>query len=161
MAPPEHAVAVVDAIFVPPAGAGRQVELAGQSARVAVIRQRASHKLFGRPNALPIRAQPGRMRVPSGQEAGSRRRANRILAVGMSKRDRFIHELPEIGRPNVVIIQTLNRVKALLIGADPEYIWHASAICLASRFGPAMRILLRIGSTLRTGGQSRSTGQQG
>ena len=69
--------------------------------------------------------------ITSGQKAGPARRADRILTEGMSERGAFRDQPIQIRRPDMRIAERVDRIKALVLGTDPEDVrkWHGMVDC--------------------------------
>ena len=93
----EDPVAVVGA-FLDAALRPREVQLAGEAARITGVREELGQEDLGVGNVLAVLARPRRARVAAGQEAKPAWGAHRRGAVGAGEADAFARKAVQVGR---------------------------------------------------------------
>lgn len=94
---------------------------------VSFVRQRLSNGGYGIAEAHAVRRESVLPGSEAGQQACSRRHANRIVAVGCSEISAYLRELINVGRANIWIAVSGKRCAAHLIYDEDQEIWRAFA----------------------------------
>jgi len=97
------------------------MEFPNHAAAVSGICDQLRNKgnVFGE-SVIPVACVASTARIKSGHEAGSARRADRALAVGISECDPVVYEIIQGRRLDMRISEGSDGVESLLIGAVPE-----------------------------------------
>ena len=122
--PMEVMVAVVGSILHLAVRTGGQVQLAGQAAAVAGIREELAHQDFVGRYALPVLPAAGGPRVAPGEKGRPARGADGALAKGIVEGNAFPDEAVEVRGAGMRVAQGIYCVVALLVRADPQYVWR-------------------------------------
>ena len=98
------------------------MQLAGETADIACVVQQArdEHLIFG--DVLPVLPCTAGARVTPGQKRRTARGAYRVLTVGAGKADALRRQLVQMRRADIRVAVAAERVKALLIRAQPQNI---------------------------------------
>ena len=96
------------------------MQLAGQPAGVALVRQDAADQAFVIRDLLPVLATACRARITSSQERRPARRANRALTIGTLEGDALAHQPVDVGGAGELVAQRADGVIPLLIRAEPK-----------------------------------------
>ena len=147
----EHPVAVVHARLHPGPARG-DVQLAGQSAVVAAVGDAARDQppaLVGRKVGVAVAVDVNGVGVQAGEEAGAARLAHRALAVRPGECHAVRTQLVDDRRVDVRVVQAVDGVLALLVGADPQDVGKLACHAADSRWSqpasqPLRRAMLRI-----------------
>ena len=99
-----------------------QVELADETALVPAVgdQLRNERRRFRRKRVVPVPGIVNPTGIHAGHKARAAGRADRALAIRMSKRDTLAHNRINRRRANEVVAESSDRVEALLVGAVPE-----------------------------------------
>ena len=132
----EHPVAVVHA-RLHPGPAGGDVQLAGQSAVVAAVGDAARDQppaLVGRKVGVAVAVDVNGVGVQAGEEAGAARLTHRALAVRAGERNPLGAQPVDDRCVDVRIVQAVDGVVALLVGADPQDVGELACHAADSRW---------------------------
>lgn len=118
--PIKNFISIINPFFHHAIRASGEVQFAREAARVARIGQEAADEFFRGRHRLPVLAATRRARITPREKRSAARRANGALAIGTRKRHALRYQRIEVRRVDVRIAQRADRVRPLLIRANPE-----------------------------------------
>ena len=118
--PIKNFISIINPFFHHAICASGEVQLAREAARVARISQEAADEFLRGRHRLSVLAASRGARITPREKRSAARCANGALAIGTRKRHALRYQCIEVRRVDVRIAQRANRVRPLLIRANPE-----------------------------------------
>ena len=120
--PIKNFISIINSFLHHAVRASGEVQFAREATRVARISQEAADEFLRGRHRLPVLPATRRARVSPREKRSAARCANGALAKRICKCHAFGHQRIKLRRANVRIAQRANRVRPLLIRANPEYV---------------------------------------